>query len=156
MANILSLVDEFEDIATAQQGLESFIYGDLHQVNSFRNKTYPLLLVERKVHIEGWNLKNRQRIYHFRIHFMTPYSRQSEAQTDSEEQQYDLELIAGNFLQEFRTRYKLQAKPWKVFNDEALKGTWSFNRYNDRLVQLSYQMQVLVQGSCVTGSFNYN
>lgn len=155
MANLAAIITELETIATAQTGLNSFMYTDLADVNTFRNKTYPLLLVERQVGIAHHNLKNRQRVYSLQLHFLEPYKRLEETQTTSQEKQEDIEVLAEQFLQEFRHRYKTLANPWMVDDEEELTGTWSFNKYNDRLAQLTCQLKVRCQGDCLTGNFNY-
>lgn len=153
--NIETLIQEYRTIAHAQQGLESFEYGPLQSTNANRNCTYPMLLVDEQVQLESMDLNNRQRVYVFRLHFMDTYHRAEIQSTATEGKQQSLEDMAEGLLQEFRTRYKRNASPWKVHNGATVKGTWAFNKYNDKLIQLSYEVKVLVQGACNTPIFNY-
>ena len=153
--NIETLIQEYRTIATAQQGLESFEYGPLQSANANRARTYPMLLVDEQVQLESMDLNNRQRVYVFRLHFMDTYHRLEERSTAKELKQQSLEDIAEGFLQEFRARYKQQSLPWKVHNGTTVTGTWGFNKYNDKLMQLSYEVSVLVQGNCNSPTFVY-
>lgn len=153
--NIETLIQEYRTIATAQQGLDSFEYGPMQSVNANRSRTYPMLLVDEQVQLESMDLNNRQRVYLFRLHFMDSYHRVEEQSTATEDKQQSLEDIAEGFLQEFRARYKQQALPWKVHNGTTVSGTWGFSKYNDKLMQLSYEVKVLVQGACNTPIFAY-
>lgn len=153
--NIETLIQEYRTIATAQQGLESFEYGPLQSANTNRSRTYPMLLVDEQVQLESMDLNNRQRVYVFRLHFMDTYHRVAAQNTAKEAKQQSLEDMAEGFLQEFRVRYKQRAMPWKVHNGATITGTWGFNKYNDKLLQLSYEVSVLVQGACTSPTFSY-
>jgi hypothetical protein len=155
MPNITQLITELNTIATAQQGLPAFLYADPMDVNAFRDKEYPLLLADRNITIENMGLKTRQRVYVLKLHFFDLYSRTDAATIDAQEKQRDIELVAEEFLQEFRSRYREQNKPWKLENEDAFTGQWGFNKHNDRLIQLTYTLKIRSQGECVAGVFVY-
>ena len=155
MPNISLLIQELQTIATAQQGLNSFLYADPMDVNSFRDKQYPLLLTDRNITIESLGLKNRQRIYTLRLYFYDVYNRADNATVPSETKQRDLELVAEEFMQAFRARYRDLGLPWRLENEDQISGQWGFNKQNDRLAQLVYVLKVRSQGECVSGVFVY-
>lgn len=155
MSTITQLIDELRTIAAAQQGVGTFLYADPMDVNNFRDKTYPLVLADRNIAIEQLGLKSRQRVYTFKLYFYDLYSRTETTTTPSEQKQYDLELLAEEFLQEFRARYRENGFPWKLENEDLLVGQWGFNKYNDRLAQLVYQVKIRCQGQCSVGTFSY-
>lgn len=154
MATITQLIQELETIATAQVGLESFVYDNVAAVNAQRSRQYPLLLVDHQVGIDDMNLANRQRVYTLNLHFFDTWHRQQESQADARTPQRDIEELAEQFLQEFRARAKA-SHPWKVDNAEDVTGSWAYHQYNDRLIQLSYAVRLRSQGECTPGTFNY-
>ncbi|MDX2000954.1 MAG: hypothetical protein SFW35_00850 [Chitinophagales bacterium] len=148
MATIQQLIDELAQIAALQPDLETFLYADAADINTQRDKQYPLLLAERTVAIENLNLKNRQRVYTLKLHFYDQYDRVTLASTGNELKQYDIESIAEDFLQRFRERYRAAGKPWKLENEDALNGQWAFNKHFDKLIELTYTLKVRSQGEC--------
>ncbi len=152
---IPQLITELQTIAQAQLGLNSFIYGDPFDVNNYRDKQYPLLLIDRNVNIEGLHLHTKQRIYTFKIFFYDRHDRHSQTLVPSEEKQHQLEHLAEQFLAEFRRRYREQAYPWALENDNNITGFWAYYKQNDRLVQLHYTLKIRAQGECPAGQFDY-
>ena len=155
MPNISQLITELKTIATAQQDVGSFLYADPMDVNSYRDRQYPLLLADRNITIEALGLKNRQRVYTVRLYFCDVYNRADNATVPSQSKQHDLELVAEEFLQEFRARYRDQGLPWRLENEDQLTGQWGFNKQNDRLAQVVYTLKIRCQGECTTGTFVY-
>lgn len=155
MATITELINEFETIANAQVELNTFIYSDPFHVNSFRDKQYPILLLDKHVNITELNIKSRQRVYGFHFHFYDLYDRSEVTTKTNQTKQRDIEAVAEHFVQEFRVRLKANGFPWKVDNEEELEGTWAFNKNNDQLIELSYYIQVRATGECSAGTFNY-
>nr|MBI1231420.1 hypothetical protein [Cytophagales bacterium] len=153
--NITQLITELETIAQAQQGLSGLMYGEPYEINSQRNKEYPLLFVDRNVRIEGMNLKTRQRVYQLKLTFFDRYTRPDEAAIVSEQKQRDLEVLAEQFLHEFKSRYKVGGFPWKIENEEKIVGNWHYRKHQDRLIELSYMLPIRCQGECLAGTFNY-
>lgn len=153
--NITQLITELETIAQAQQGLNGLIYGEPFEINNQRNKDYPLLFIDRNVRIEGMNLKSRQRVYQLKLTFFDRYTRPEEASTASEHKQRDLEVLAEQFLHEFKSRYKANGLPWKIENEEKIVGNWQYRKHQDRLIELSYTLPIRCQGECLAGTFNY-
>ncbi|CAN5355118.1 hypothetical protein BH09BAC1_BH09BAC1_24360 [soil metagenome] len=152
---ITQLITELETIAQAQVGLNGLVYGEPFEINNQRNKDYPLLFIDRNVRIEGMNLKTRQRVYNLKLSFFDRYPRPEEIATPSENKQRDLEILAEQFLQEFKERYKAQGNHWKIENEEKLLGNWQYRKHQDRLIELNYKLQIRCQGTCLAGTFNY-
>ncbi len=152
---ITQLITELGTIAQAQTGLNGLVYGEPVEINSQRNRDYPLLFVDRNIRIEGMNLKTRQRVYNLKLSFFDRYPRPEEITTASETKQRDLEILAEQFLQEFKERYKANGHPWKIENEEKLTGNWQYRKHQDRLIELTYNLQIRCQGECLAGTFNY-
>jgi len=152
---ITQLITELETIAQAQTSLNGLVYGEPFEINNQRNKDYPLLFIDRNVRIEGMNLKTRQRVYTLKLSFFDRYPRPEELTTDSETKQRDLEVLAEQFLHEFKERYKANGYPWKIENEEKLVGQWQYRKHQDRLIELNYTLPIRCQGECLAGTFNY-
>lgn len=152
---ITQLINELETIAQAQQGLNGCMYGEPVEINNQRNKDYPILFIDRNIRIEGMNLKTRQRVYLLKLSFFDRYPRPEEITVDSEAKQRDVEILAEQFLQEFKDRYKANGYPWKIENEEKVAGQWQYRKHQDRLIELTYNLQVRCQGECLAGTFNY-
>lgn len=152
---ITQLINELETIAQAQTGLNGLVYGEPFEINNQRNKDYPLLFIDRNVSIEGMNLKTRQRVYQLKLTFFDSYPRPEETTVASETKQRDLEVLAEQYLQEFKARYKAEGYPWKIENEEKLVGNWQYRKHQDRLIELNYTLLIRCQGECLAGTFNY-
>ena len=152
---ITQLISEIETIAQAQVGLNGLMYGEPFEINNQRNKDYPLLFIDRNVRIEGMNMKTRQRVYQLKLSFFDRYPRPEEIATASETKQRDLEVLAEQFLFEFKARYKANGYPWKIENEEKVAGNWQYRKHQDRLIELTYTLQIRCQGECLAGTFNY-
>lgn len=152
---ITQLITELETIAQAQTGLNGLVYGELMEINNQRNKDYPLLFIDRNVRIDAMNLKTRQRVYHLKLSFFDRYPRPEEMSTASEAKQRDLEVLAEQFMHEFMERYKANGYPWKIENEDRVVGNWHYRKHHDRLIELSYTLQIRCQGECLAGTFNY-
>ncbi len=152
---IAQLITELETIAQAQNGLNGLMYGEPFDINNQRNKDYPLLFIDRNVRIEGMNLKTRQRVYQLKLSFFDRYTRPDETALASENKQRDLEVLAEQFLHEFKERYKANGYPWKIENEEKVVGNWQYRKHQDRLIELNYTVLIRCQGECLAGTFNY-
>lgn len=153
--NITQLITELDTIAHAQLGVNGLLYGEPFDINNQRNKDYPLLFIDRNVRIEAMNLQTRQRVYLLKLTFFDRYTRPEESLVESEQKQRDLEVLAEQFLHEFKSRYKTKGFPWKIENEEKIVGTWLYRKHQDRLIELSYTLPIRCQGECLAGTFNY-
>lgn len=148
MSTISQIISTMKLLTDGIPDINAFIYGDPSDINNYRDKQYPVLLVDQNVNIDGFNLKNYQRIYTFKLFFYDLYSRKQITQLDTSTKQRDIEQVAEIFLQAFRASYRAAGYPWKIENDENLTGFWAYYKNNDRLIQLMYILKIRATGEC--------
>ena len=128
--------------------LNGFIYGSPFEINNYREKQYPLLLVDHNVNIDGLNLKTNQRVYTFKLFFYDLYSRKQITQRSTHDKQLDIEVLGESFLKLFRWYCRNAGYHWAIENDENISGFWAYHKNNDKLIQLVYTLKVRASGGC--------
>jgi hypothetical protein len=157
MATIKQFIDECETVANAQVGLQSFIFEDAFSVDAHRGKDYPLLLIERSIQVNNLNIQTGLRIYTIKFTFYQIYTREQEKNTPDQDKLTEVENIAVAFFKKVRERagrVGVHANQWEI-TPEISPGQNFFNKANDRLIQLTFDVEVKLEGNCPTITFNF-
>lgn len=155
-----SIITELETIANAMEGVESFIYNRPSAVNwKDRAKKYPCILVDSQidVDIEGANTNNlfKKKRYQFRFFAFDEYQISEQDDVTQPEKQQALETIIDQYIGEVRRRTLLDSS--KKFMVGAVTGGFhAFPVHNDRLMQVSFGVELISDSACVTGTFSYD
>lgn len=159
MARINDVVDECLAVATAFTSINSQTYNEIGAINFEDNdKTYPLFLFNKRgieVEVTKYSRTNlpSTSVYTCNLLFLDTYTESEKSTTTLQSKQNTLMQYAEQFFAELRRR-----------NDSGANGFYlgnvSFNSndeaHNDNLVQLSYNVQFIVNvENCTLGTFNY-
>ena len=159
MSKIKEVVDECLVVATAFTSINSQTYNEIGAINYEDNdKTFPLFLFNKRnveVVVDKYSRTNlpSQSTYSCNLLFLDTYTEAEKLTTDLQTKQEALMVIAEQYFAELRGR-----------NDSGANGFYlgdvTFNStdeaHSERLVQLSYNVQFLVNTTdCTLGTFNY-
>lgn len=153
MASIHDLVDELELIAEAQDNLTTFIYDNIEQVNAYRDKNLPCLLVDFTTDITNFDITLNQSIQRIRFFFLnTDHRREKE---NIQTRQESLMQIAFAYFRKFKERSTTthQGK-WKIVGNQS--AVFGRNMHNDKLLQLTVTVDIWLQEDCSTTGFSFN
>jgi hypothetical protein len=157
---INSIVTELKTIAEAFESVEGFIYNRPSAVNwNDRTMGYPRILVDSQVDvdIEGVNTKNlfKQKSYKFRFFAFDEYKIADQNETTQELKQQTLETIIDQYIGEVRRRTLLDST--KGFRVGAVTGGFhAFPVHNDKVMQVSFGVELISGSLCGTGNFSYD
>lgn len=156
---INSIITELETIANAMTGVESFIYNRPSAVNwKDRAKKYPLILVDTQVDldVDGINSNNlfKKKRYQFRFFAFDEYDIAEQNDTTQQVKQQALETIIDQYIGEVR-RITYLDKDKGFIVGSVTGGFHAFPVHNDRLMQVSFGVELISDSACVTGTFSY-
>ena len=158
MANIKTIIDELETIATASTAINTFIFEEISSINDDIAKTYPALLVNsRSVNYSNDGFDNtylpKKKIYTLQIFFLDLYKESEQSTTDKQTKYKNLELIADQYLAELKRR-TIESYIGFDFTNGA-NGFEVDKLHNDSLVQVLYTITITAKQNCTVGTFNY-
>lgn len=160
MARINDVVDECLAVATAFSSINSQTYNEIGAINFEDNdKTYPLFLFNKsgiEVNVVKYSRTNlpSKSIYTCNLLFLDTYTESEKTTTALQTKQNELMQYAEQYFAELRRRNATGVNGFQL-------GEVSFNSndeaHNDRLVQLSYNVEFIVfVENCTLGSFSYD
>jgi hypothetical protein len=135
-------------------GVELFIYGDRAQIDAFQSKKYPVILIERNVPVQSYNIERNIERLNFRVQFYDTYHRAQEAKNNDQAPQRALELLAYQYFKEVR-RLMLSNGRMRIRDNELTGGSFAFNAASDKLLRLEVLLPIEIHGDCSEGQFNY-
>ena len=160
MARLDDLVDECLTVSTAFTDISSDTYNEVSAVNWEDNdKNFPMFLFDkRNVSVshnsfsKGNNIPSNS-TYTTNLYFLNTYTEAQKSSTTLQARQAALIAIADKYFAELKTRTESGSKGFYL-------GDISFNSideiHNERLIQLRYDVEFIVQAEdCTTGTFNY-
>lgn len=155
-----SIITELKTIGVAFNSIQEFIYNRPSAINwSNRAKKYPCILVDSQVDIDpsGQNKYNliKSKNYKFRFFAFDEYSTSDQNNTTQESKQQALELILDQYIAEVRRRTLLDSSKGFLVGSVSA-GFHAFPVHNDKLMQVSFGVELISNSSCGTGSFSYN
>ena len=163
MADIKNLVSEFEIIANAQVGINSFKYANSYEVNEFRTDTKPLLMLHKQRSVTFTDFEKKFKDYTLVVGIYDTYLESQKLTIDYQTKQSNLEDLMEQFLREVRSRYlgetvqSLIPKDWFM-----LSGDQDIVRFelievmgSDKLIGIESTMVFRTFSDCDTGTFNY-
>lgn len=155
-----SIITELETIANAMEGVEGFIYNRPSAVNwNDRTMGYKRILVDSQVDldVEGVNSKNlfNKKRYQFRFFAFDEYQISEQKNVTLQQKQQELETIIDQYIGELRRR--TLADSTKGFMVGAVTGGFhAFPVHNDKLMQVSFGVELIGDSACVQGTFSYD
>jgi len=159
MSQVDDIKAEFETIANAQVGIETFKYDYPSAKNVFADVPYPVLMLHTITEAAFTPQKKGYKNYNI---VFGVYSEYLEAEKDSTERsvkQAKLETLGDHFLIEFDARAQDQtAGNWfrLVGAAEVLPTTeWIENMGDARVYAYEISFILQVPSECTTGTFNY-
>lgn len=161
MADIKTLVDELQTVATAFTGIESVIYGRASSINwKDRAKNYTCLLIDSNPDIRsGGSNKSflpQKSTYRFKFLLLDEFPVEEQNQKTLQEKQKELQLKMDQFIAEVQRRAIADpSKGFLITGYENISGFFGFPVYNDKLAEVVYNVSFDVVSSCTLGTFNY-
>jgi len=158
MANIKTIIDELNTIATAFDSVNTFIFDELSEINDDVSKSYPAILVNsRSVDFSHLEFNNsylpRKKQYTLQIYFLDTYKESEVATTDKQTKYAALEVIADQYLAEVKRR---TMESYLSFDYQIGSSGFEVDKlHNDNLVQVFYSITFVCNNQCTTGTFNY-
>jgi len=154
MATIETAVDLFQDVANAFVQLPFFIYGSNTDIANYRDKKYPVLLIENNPRLLDFNIRQNQTTYLFTFNFYTLYQRDSETEHDAQRYQGEVEQLAWQYFKELTTK----AKPLSDIRiaDPINEGGYLLHAPPDKTIRYSVKAKITIYGACDLGTFNYD
>lgn len=159
MSQIDDIKTEFETIANAQVGINTFKYNYPFEKNVLATETYPVLMLHV---ITAGTLTPQKRgfkTYNIVFGVYDDYLETEKATTDRDVKQAELETLGDQFLKEFDKRSKNQtAGEWYKLTGaaEVIPTIEWIERMGDALVY-AYEISFILQvpDECTDGTFNY-
>jgi hypothetical protein len=160
MANIKNIVDELSTIATAFTSVNSFNFGQLSDINTDREKSYPMVqlnseLTSNNIHTFT-NYLPKEKTYAIDLVVWDIYKISERKTKDIQEKYSDIEIIADQYIAEILRRTVGLGGAFSLMNDEELAGTYVSNAHNDKLVGIKYSLSFRSSNvGCTLGTFSY-
>jgi|TARA_Y100001937_G_scaffold15886_1_gene21831 hypothetical protein len=159
MADFKDIVTEIETIANAQNGINSFKYGNPIEINESRQKTKPMLMLHKQRRATYNEFEKPIKTYECTIGIYDTYLQSQRATKDYSVKQQDLENLMEHFLREFRKRsHGLTAQVTSVqdwFMLERVTTELIEVLGSDSLVGIEATITIQVASDCDTGTFSY-
>ena len=159
MADFTDIVTEFQTIATAQSGINSFKYGNAFELNESRQKAKPLLMLQKQRRVSFQDFTKNYKDYALTFGIYDNYYESEKATKTYAEKQKDLELLIEQFIREFRSRstgdtaQSTSSKNWFMLNAVNMELIEVLGA--DKLVGIEASLSIRVFTDCSTGSFSY-
>ena len=161
MANLKNIIDELKTVAEAFTSLAStqskrFKYDRLSYING-GNNDYPMIYVDSAITKDNVRL-NRSflpslKTYTISVYLFDTYHQQEKQSKSIQQKQGELEDLFEQYLAEVKSR--LLTSNVDISNLDTLECIIANDSHNDKLIQVSAQIQFQINSSCTTGTFNY-
>lgn len=159
MADFKDIVNEFQTIANAQSGINSFKYGNAFEINESRQNTKPMLMLHKQRRAIYSAFEKPLKQYNCTIGIYDTYKQEQKSAKAYSEKQQDLENAMEHFLREFRKRSHglttqvTSAQKW--FMLERVETELIEVIGVDNLVGIEASLTIQVAGDCDEGTFSY-
>lgn len=157
MAQIDDIVTEFRTITTAFASINTFFYSHITELNTdLKQSPRPILLLQSAPPTQMLSVEDHtSKLYTLTFGIYDDYNRSERSAKSLEVKQAEVELIMEQFIQEFTRRSVETPKEWYpssiTFRDiEKIDYIG-----NSKLIGTECIMQLRVDSSCETGTFNY-
>ena len=157
MSNPTDIKTEFETIATAQVGVNTFVYGYPWDLNRQFDITYPLCMLQTIREATYPSRKNKYKVYTIVVGFYDDYLEAEKVGTDWAAKQTELETLGIQFLQEFDSRSKDSGNWYRLTGDseELPNAEFMEMKADQNLAGYELTFQLQVPDECTDGTFNY-
>lgn len=156
MSQVDDIKTEFETIATAQVGINSFVYAYPWDKNVFATNVYPVLMLHTITTGTVTPQKGGFKAYNITFGVYDDYLEAEKATTDRPNKQDELENLGIQFLKEFDSRSTDTTNNREWFRLPDLPTTEWIENMGDMQVY-AYEITFILQvpDECTLGTFNY-
>ena len=163
MADFTDIVTEFSTIATAQSGINSFKYGNPDEINTSRQNTKPLLILNKQRSASFPDFQKKVKRFEVTFGVYDTFHESQKASKTYANKQQDLMNLLEQFLREFRSRslgdttQVTSTQAWHMPSGAADSVTIRFIEVigADKLVGAVATINIFVNADCDTGTFTY-
>ena len=159
MADFTDIVTEFNTIATAQSGINSFKYGNVLELNESRTLTKALLLLQKQRAIQYPEFEKKFKVYELTLGIYDTYKESQKSTKAYADKQKDLENLLEHFLRELRKRSLgnttevTSNKAWFMLEAVVVEVVEVIGA--DKLAGIEARISLRVNMDCDEGTFSY-
>lgn len=150
--NLSEIVNHFRTVANAMEGVGSFHFGYLSEVNEDRDREYPLIIFTPPTSKDPDIYSGRQEIYDVVIYCYDLYEQSEQVSNLLEGKWTDISKLLKQYLREV-------TDPQKNYNFVVVGKSVAFDRaissHNDKLAGVKAVFQLQIATDCEDGTFNY-
>mgnify|MGYP003148446222 FL=1 len=159
MADFTDIVSEFNTIATAQSGINSFKYANAFEINESRTEAKPMMMLQKQRRINIPDFSKNYKEFQVTFGIYDNYKTAEKSTKTYANKQKDLELLMEQFIRELRSRSigstteATTSKDWFINNSMSMELIEVIGA--DKLVGIESTITIRVFNDCNTGTFSY-